>query len=773
MNRLFDISVVGTALLLGTIIAQTTDARPIHYGAVDSAALKACDERHWRGERAEAESCYESLYGSDASDAVRAEAAWALGDLHAANRLFQAANNADPGNPAILTRWGDLYADSHQDAEAMDIYREALEADGQHPFALLGAARVLAGSFDDAANNYLEPLLTNATLHEGAQAGAWLLVARIALENEDLAEARHNIGRAETLLERNGWPPLEVFALKAALDVVNDRPDSEWIERSLDYNPGWGGIYSTPAYFYVITRRYRNAIDLYQSAVDVEPGLASAHEELGVNLLRDNQITRARRHLETAHDLDPFSPVAVNTLRLLDSFSRFPIIQDPETPSPDGEVPIVLRLHEDEAAAIAPYAIDLTRRSIEEFSERYEFNLGEPVVIEMYPDHEDFAVRTAGMPGIGILGATFGYVVAMDSPSARSTDQFQWGTTLWHELAHVFTLEASDHLVPRWFSEGVSVWEEWRSGPTPGVRVPMNVYAAMRDDKFLPIATLDQGFIRPSYEDQVIVSYMQAGLVCQFIDEHYGDGKLAALLRAFAGGDDTSEALRRVLDVAAPAFDREFDVFLDREHGPILAILDDWNEAQAAAARAFGDDDWAGLVDAAQTLIDLYPDYSEPDSPYLMLAKAFEELDREADMRQALETYWRRGGYDPTALKRYAGLLADEGKTARAIDVLDTVAFVQPLDNELHQRLGELLLAEGRAERALEAFEIVLARDAYDKANAYFQIARAHDALGDVDATRENLLKALDVAPGFRDAQRLLLEVMRRNRTSNQQGMQR
>ncbi|MDH5309436.1 MAG: hypothetical protein OEY08_05700, partial [Gammaproteobacteria bacterium] len=96
-------------------------------------------------------------------------------------------------------------------------------------------------------------------------------------------------------------------------------------------------------------------------------------------------------------------------------------------------------------------------------------------IIEMYPDHEDFAVRTAGMPGLGILGATFGYVIAMDSPSARSTDEFQWGTTLWHELAHVFTLEATGHLVPRWFSEGVSVLEEWRSGPQPGVHIPLSV----------------------------------------------------------------------------------------------------------------------------------------------------------------------------------------------------------------------------------------------------------------------------------------------------------
>ncbi|MDX1482144.1 MAG: peptidase MA family metallohydrolase, partial [Woeseiaceae bacterium] len=550
---------------------------------------------------------------------------------------------------------------------------------------------------------------------------------------------------------------------RASLDLLLNVTGNRWTELSLEFNPRYGNIYAVPAHFYVITRRYREAIELYQRAVEVEPGLAAAHEQLGVNLLRDNQVSLARKHLVTAYERDPFSPVAVNTLRLLDSLTDFDVIQDPETPTPDGEVPIVLRLHEDESAAIAPYAIELTRRSIDEFSQRYEFELGEPVVIELYPDHEDFAVRTAGMPGIGILGATFGYVVAMDSPSARSPDNFQWGTTLWHELAHVFTLEASHHRVPRWFSEGVSVWEEWRSGPTPGVRVPIGVYNAMQEDKFLPVAVLDQGFMRPTYENQVIVSYMQAGLICQFIDQHYGDGKLAAMLRAFAGGADTAQAIRDVLGVSTPAFDREFEAFLDREHGAILDSLDLWHEKQAEASEAAAAEDWDRLIAIADALVDLHPGYAEPDSPYVMLAAAWRETgDLDAETA-ALATFWEKGGFAPQPLKRYAELLRAGGDTDRAIDVLNTIVMVQPLDIEVHEMLGGLLLARGDAALALREFEIALAQDTLDKANAYYQIARAQRALGDIDATRSNLLLALDVAPGFRDAQRLLLEVMRGN----------
>jgi len=351
--------------------------------------------------------------------------------------------------------------------------------------------------------------------------------------------------------------------------------------------------------------------------------------------------------------------------------------------------------------------------------------------------------------------------VAMDSPSARHTDQFQWGTTLWHEMAHVFTLEASDHFVPRWFSEGVSVYEEWRSGPTPGVRIPMNVYMAMRDDQFLPVATLDQGFIRPSYPDQVIVSYMQAGLVCQFIDEEFGDDKLAAILREFGNGLDTVDAFRAVLDMSTPQFDREFETFLLREHGEIMSGLDAWHEGVAGLTTMIGAEDWEGVIADAPSVIERHPDYVEPDSPYLMLARAYEEVGRREQAIATLETFWQRGGFDPDALLSYAEWLESAGRDADAIEVLYTVAMVQPLDLSLHESLGELLLATGDPGGALREFGIAIEQDPHDKATAYYKLARAHRAAGDIEQSRSHLLLALDVAPGYRPAQRLLLELMR------------
>jgi tetratricopeptide (TPR) repeat protein len=743
-------------------------SRDIHYDAITDADLLGCDRLHWNGDIDESRNCYTTVLRDSEHAGIRAEAAWALNDRQAANSWFQQALRDAPDDVASLVRWGDLYAASHQNAEAMDIYREALDLDAGNAFAQLGAARVLVGGFDDAANAFLTSLLTDPETADGARVGALLLTARLALENGSADEAQVALDNAGEIVARNEWPPLQVYALRAAADHLNNITASRWTDLSLAHNPHYGEIYAIPAHFYVITRRYRSAIDQYQKAVDIDPGLASAHEELGVNLLRDNQVSRARKHLLAAHDLDPFSPVAVNSLRLLDSFANFRLITDPDTPDDNGEIPVILRLHKTEAAAIAPYAISLTRSSIAEFTERYDFTLREPVVIEMYPDHDDFAVRTAGMPGLGILGATFGYVVAMDSPSGRPPTQFQWGTTLWHEMAHVFTLEASNHLVPRWFSEGISVFEEWRSGPNPGVRIPMSVYQAMNDDRFLPVAELDQGFLRPTYEQQIIVSYMQAGLVCQYIDRQYGAASLSALLYSYRDGMQTGEAIESVLGISPADFDREFDEFVRSEHGAILDNLEDWHRTQLSIQRKADDGDWSGTVELARHLLHLLPQYVEPDSPYLMLARAREELGERPLAIAALENFWRNGGYDPAALQRLSGWLYETGRTGDAIAVLQSVILVDPLDLDLHGTLGDLLLESGRAEEALTEYSIALSLDPHDKATAYYRLATAHHELGNDGQSQDHLLQALDVAPNFRPAQRLLLDLMRAG-SDNQQ----
>jgi tetratricopeptide (TPR) repeat protein len=290
--------IVGFLAVTCLVLPAGAAARGIHYGAVTDPAILNCDQMHWRGETEQSRFCYAELLRSTTPAAAKAEAAWALSNLKQANDWFRVAMAESPDDHATKVRWGDLFAASHQNGEAMDIYREVLAEDPGNAFAMLGAAQVLVDRFEDAANSYLEPLMTGTVLGDGPLLGAWLLTARVSLENGNYDEAAAALLEADELLAQTDWPPLEVYALRASMDLLTDGDSSHWTELSLQYNPHFGGIYATPAHFYMITRRYRAAIDMYQKAVDIEPGLAAAHEELGINLLRDNQMTRARQHLD-------------------------------------------------------------------------------------------------------------------------------------------------------------------------------------------------------------------------------------------------------------------------------------------------------------------------------------------------------------------------------------------------------------------------------------------------------------------------------------------
>ncbi len=749
---------IGLALLTCSLASI---AREIPYGAVNYADLARCDEAFYSGRISPATRCYQELLASGAPLAERAEAAWAIGDVKAANTLFQSAMAQNEQDLQTLTRWGELFADTHQNREAMEIFEEVLAAEPAHPFALMGAARVLAKSFDQEVAVYLTPLLEASAVAPGAQLRALLLDARMAMERSAPLLAAGRLQQALDLAAEHSFNAYAVHALRAALAKTNSVDASPMVAAAIELNPASGLVHVEIAHVYEITRRYSLAIDELRAAVEREPSLAAAHETLGINLMRLNDFDGAREHLETAYEHDPFSPVTVNTLRLLDSYTRFTVISD--TATGDNEIPvtILLRLRTDEAAAIAPYAIALTRKAIAVFSDRYRFQPTQPIVIEMYPDHDDFAVRTAGMPGLGILGVAFGYLVAMDSPSGRPVEEFQWGTTLWHELAHVFTLSATDHLVPRWYSEGLSVYEEWVSGPNPGVRIPPSVYAAFAEDRLLPINELNGGFVRPSYPNQVIVSYMQAGLVCQYIAEKFGEEALADLLAAFGEGLSTADAIAKVLPDDAATLDEKFLAWVETHHARTYNSLDAWRSATASANTALANEDYHAAIVAARPAIEMYPGYVESDSARLALAKAEVALGNIEDALASYQSWVEHGGYDPAALKDYADLVRQTDENRRATELLARVNDVAPLDASFHVKLAEWLLADGDSSEAIRELEVALELEPFDRARVLYLKAQAHRDASETEIAIELLYQALTIAPDYRDAQKLLVALSR------------
>ena len=195
----------------------------------------------------------------------------------------------------------------------------------------------------------------------------------------------------------------------------------------------------------------------------------TAHASLGMALLRTGDEPAARQSLDRAFKDDPYNVVTFNSLALLDSLDKFQTVQDGD---------LVFRFHPDEVAVMKEQAIPLAKEAFAALSKRYGFTPKGPILIEMFPKHDDFAVRTLGLPGmVGALGACFGRVVTLDSPKARPPGEFHWGETLWHELAHVMTLQMSKNRVPRWLTEGASVWEERNAPPGVGPRKRLHLPA--------------------------------------------------------------------------------------------------------------------------------------------------------------------------------------------------------------------------------------------------------------------------------------------------------
>ena len=116
-------------------------------------------------------------------------------------------------------------------------------------------------------------------------------------------------------------------------------------------------------------------------------------------------------------------------------------------------------------------------------------------------------------------------------------------------MSHVYILTTTNHRVPRWFTEGLAVHEEGQAAPEWANRLTPEVLAAIREKKLLPVAKMDRGFVFPEYPEQVIVSYFQAGSICDYIGSKWGEDKLLGMVHSYGGvEDDAGGDCRRTWD---------------------------------------------------------------------------------------------------------------------------------------------------------------------------------------------------------------------------------
>jgi cellulose synthase operon protein C len=704
----------------------------------------ACHALSKHGQQAEAKSCYESLVRSD-SAYFRAEGYWGLEQYDQANEQFRIATAPPDSDPLCKVRWGRLLHERFNNTDAVGLFQEALKKDPKNAQAYLGLAIVSADGFDGKAEDYagralvLDPKLAEA--HEFA--------ANLALENADTEHANAQADEALALSS----DALDAMAIHAAIELLADRSPDAWLDKVRKVNPGYGEAYARVGHYLELNYRFDDAIVYYRKAVEADPKYWPARSQLGVSLMRMGQEDEPFKQLEMCYNNGYRDAETVNSLRLLDSYKNFVTYKENGT---------ILRLRKSEAELLHPYFAAELQRIIPTYEKKYKMKLNGPVQVEVYPDHEDFAVRTMGMPGLGALGVTFGQVVAMDSPSARKPGDFNWGSTLWHEMSHVYILTATGGRVPRWFTEGVAVHEETQVSPEWGDPVSPDILVAIRDKKLLPVAKLDRGFIFPDYPAQVVVSYFEAGSICDYIKSRWSEDKLLDMVHSYAQRKTTTEVIRADLGVSPEEFDKQYLQWIDQRYGTMAANFDQWRKALVQLAEADKQKQYDAVLQQGEVARRMYPQYIGDANTYEFLATTDLARGDKKAAAEVLTDYEKMGGEDPTMLKKLASLEEELGQPKEAAATLNRINYIYPVhDEDLHRHLGDLWFAQANYPGAIREYTAVVALNPLDKAGAYFHLAQAYNASGQRDKAEENVLASLEAAPGYRPAQKLLLDLQK------------
>ncbi len=747
---------------------------PAASGPGSDAALELGQLQMYLGRRQEGRRTLQRVLASVnprvASDFVRlALAARGVGEYQRANGFFRDANRLAANDPDVNAAWGELFNEKYNQGEALKSFQVALKQNENHLAAQTGLARVASQGNPPAAKAALERILKINPNHVPAH----LIAAEMALDDRRRADARASIKKA---LEVNP-NSLEARSLEAAIAFLEGRTaDFEaQVREVLRINPVYGEIYRVTGDHLGRNYRFDEAVLQVRRALEIDDENARAYADLGMHLLRTGDEPGARRALERAFKDDPFHDVTLNSLKLLDSLDKFETIQDGD---------IIIKFHPDEVAVMREYALPLAKQALATLSKQYEFRPTGPILIEMFPKHDDFAVRTLGLPGfLGALGACFGRVVTLDSPKARPPGEFNWGQTLWHEIAHVITLQMSNNRMPRWLSEGMSQWEERRARPEWGHEMELSFAQALEDGKVLKLDVISEGFSDPKL---ISLTYHEASLVVEHLVDTYGEPAIRRLLRAYGRGLETEEAFKETYKVGLDEIQKSFDAKLARDYDGIrsalkkpemkatpsldeLKKLAETNPGSFAVQMELGQalheaGDKAAAIQALERASALLPMANGQNNPNALIALiAAEQKDTTRAIR-ALDDVLKVDHTSVESARKLAALLAPLGDAAKTEDAYRRIVAIDPFDSQAQTGLGRLALRRKETQAALRAFRSALATNPPDRASAHADLAEAYVQSGDMVEARRQTLAALEIAPSFERAQDLLLKIVEEKR---------
>lgn len=738
-------------------------------------------------------------------------------------RFFGTAQKADPSLRDVPLSSGRLALDKHDYALAAKTFTEALKKFPDDPEFLHGLAR----AYEPNARGRMLELSETALKHNENHVPSMLLLADHLVAAEAYAEADKMLNRA---LRVNPWHP-EAWAYRAVLaHLRNDAPgEQEARQKGLRFWP------TNPRVDHLIglklSQKYRFAEgSAYQRrALTFDPEYLPAQMQLAEDLLRLGDHADGWKLAEAVHRKDAYDVTAYNLVTLQGTMRKFQTLTNEH---------FILRMSAHEAAIYGDRALALLQRARDRLTEKYGIQLERPTTVEIFPEQKDFAVRTFGMPhNPGFLGVCFGHVVTANSPASQGGSPSNWEAVLWHEFCHVITLQMTKNKMPRWLSEGISVYEELQANPAWGQRMNPQYREMVLGDDLTPVSELSSVFMTAQSDLHVQFAYYQSALVVEYLVGKFGFDKLRAILRDLGEGADINDAIQKH---TAPMkqIEKEFAAFakakaealgpgldwekLEAERGllsrlglrrasastseekssrkpqptPQIAETPTNNLHEASppsplppvasapsapsarssskpnywtllqqAATAMSDKDWAAAKAPLQTLIAHYPDQSGPNNAYGLLATVHRGLNETAEERAALEQ-WTASEADALDAYLRSMELAEGAKDWQAVSQnAQRFLAVNPLLPQPYRFLSRASEELGETQPAIGAYQKLLLLDPADPADVHFRLARLMHSNNDPAAKRQ-VLQALEEAPRFREAHRLLLELAKAEATS-------
>ena len=522
--------------------------------------------------------------------------------------------------------------------------------------------------------------------------------------------------------------------------------------------------------------RFREGVQYQRRALKLDPKFAPARFQLAQDLLRVGEDAEGWSIIDQISDADPYNVVAYNLQTLQGRLGKFSILEVPG---------FIIRMEPREAKIYGPRVVTLLQEARHVLTAKYDVELESPITVEIFPRQSDFAIRTFGLPGgAGFLGVCFGNLITANSPASQGESPSNWESVLWHEFCHVVTLHKTKNRMPRWLSEGISVYEELEQNARWGQRMNPQYKAMILGEDFVPLSELSSAFMSPKSGLHLQFAYYESSLAVRYLIERHGLPLMLRLLDDLGMGVTMAEALERrfgqkealdadfekyVIELAAtflPETDFESDGF---PKNATAEQLDEWEAehpnsyiAQTIRVReALGQGRLDEAKKAAVELVDLYPDNADPGGGLDLMLKIAQKMQDEVEEQKALERLLEHSSDNISALTRMVELMAAQGDWRSAKDYSKRLLAVQPLVVTGHEALAAAGAELDEPEVAIPALRALKEMEPIDPAGLQFELAEMLYAAGDLRAAKIEVLLALEFAPRFREALSLLLKIRR------------